>query len=102
MFVKNEGRVVNRLYEECRRQDYAKVTIRFRGEGNVTKFFTYDTNLDNRRSFTVSFTQWDRSMWLGFIARAKQYFEENTRLSIDRIDEIVLTPAEGAEITIIV
>ena len=100
--IANEEKVINRLHEECRKANYPKVAIRFRGEGNINKLFIYDTEMDNRRSFTVSFMQWDRSMWCDFVARAKQYCEEKTKFSIDRIDAIILTPAKGSEITIIV
>lgn len=100
--IANEERTTYLLYEKCRLVDYSKAAIRFRGVGNINSFFTYDTDMDNRRPFTVSFMQWDRSMWYDFVARAKQYCKERTKFSIARIDAIILTPAEGAEITIIV
>ncbi len=41
-------------------------------------------------------------MWDAFIKRAETYYRGHSALNLNHIDAIILTPATGVEITIIV
>lgn len=98
----NSSKVAKKIQEECKKLSYVKVGIRFRGKNNICKYAIYDTDMDKARPVATSFSQWELSMWDAFIERAETYYGEHSALNLDRIDAIILTPATGAEITIIV
>ena len=100
--VVNSSMVSKRIKEECKNHSYVKVGIRFRGKNNICKYAIYDTDMDKARPVATSFSQWELSMWDAFIERAETYYGEHSALNLDRIDAIILTPAKGPEITIIV
>lgn len=100
--VSNKERAVDRLHEECFGKHCEQASVRFCGKNNICKYAVYDTDIDKARPVATLFSQWELSMWDAFIERAETYYSEHSALNLDRIDAIILTPAKGAEIAIIV
>lgn len=96
--VSNKERVVGRLYEECFGKHCEQASVRFRGINGVSKHFIYSTSMGSGNVASVPLSSWDKSMWRAFVERAEAYY----KVTIDRIDAVILTPAKGPGITYIV
>jgi len=94
LLIINAERVSEKLHEECSKGRYTGVTIKFRKSGTTNKFFDYTEPLD-----VVSLSS---DEWHEVIDRGEKHCAREHKTDIDRVEAIVLTPAQGIPINIII
>lgn len=90
-------KAVERFYKESKSKNYTAAGIRFR-DNSANRVFSYDTEMDKRRPSSAPLSGWSKSDWRDFIDRAINYYHDNSRFSIDRIEEIFFVVHETVTI----